>query len=196
MVLMAGCAQQPPAETGNVAGQGNAVEKTPEKTAENTFDPSKLTSWDLAALKSSGASVKCEIEQDTAGKLQNSTVYLKGDKMRVETESNGRPVAVIFKGGETYAAISNYPACAWIKFSMANTSGPTAPPRTPYGAPDESQLEKPPVSYTCVADTFGDEKFETSGTVCTMADILSAPCKQINDTAARQKCEEALGGTG
>jgi len=168
-------------DTGADATDTTTDDTTPADEDENAQDTTSTITDDVdnmaySALIALGTPVKCTYTQDTA----TSEMYIKGNKLYVETTMEGYEgtIEMIMKDNKTYMKLndelkSSMPGaeeCDWFMYDLATMTDSSAAP----GSADTYDTPDFTIDSNCVIDTFGDEKFETTGKVCDYTELLNS----------------------
>lgn len=112
------------------------------------------------------------------------TAYIKGQNMYIVGTSGGQPVEVISTPTISYVKLTAEAkqsfqqvgkTCDWLSVTQ---QGQAQGGSSSFQPPDMSSYTSPDVQWTCSAAAFGDEKFQPSGSVCSMQDLTSAYANQ------------------
>ncbi len=173
----------------------------PFPTNYNSSQPGPELSIDqLNTAGFQGAPITCTVADIQPG--QNITVYMKDGNVRSEYASdaaNGTYVTIIkgdtyfIKGGMNGTPFEN---CSWIAFNKSTFKSSGFDSKTPYGARVPTYASMPGIP-ACRAGGFGDDIFNTNGTVCDFGTVMAqaalsafnVDCSQIQEDAARRECE-------
>jgi len=126
-----------------------------------------------SAALAAGAPLTCTYTAEG----MSQTVYMKGQNMYIVGTSGGQPVEAIFKDNVSYVKLTAEAkqsfqeigkTCDWMSFKQEGEAQGGI-----YQPPDRSSYSDPNVQWTCNAALFGDEKFQPSGGVCTMEELIS-----------------------
>lgn len=159
-----------------------------------------LTGKDYEALIALGIPITCDITR--VGDVEtDATVYIKGNSARAEMSFD--------YSGETYNSVSVIKDetvyvqvleeyfgglqtdCDWIYIEKPEDKDQASPSIT---ADDLKDMDA--ADFSCVIGAFGDEKFATPGTACTIGELMSAMmpdfagddtdyCQYVTDPDAR-----------
>jgi hypothetical protein len=97
----------------------------PAPPSGGTFDPTSLSSWDYGALVASGASVRCDVTYASGSGIQNSVLFIKGQKVRSEAIAQGIMTVSVIKDNVAYVKMSQLPNCDWFKTEINQTEQPS-----------------------------------------------------------------------
>ena len=177
-LILAGCTQP---QTQYVCPDGSVVSAAAECELgeEAPMEEPESYEWNLENLKSLNSPIKCEsksmmyVDHETT-----HTFYILGDNVRVETYTegfDGNPDPVIFKGEllyETTFILTNVPeGCDWYlidETKLTECTNKYSPGL--YGF--DILVTQLASEVSCKSATFGDEVFDTSGTVCDLSEEL------------------------
>ena len=172
---------------------------TNETTNNETLD---VNSLGYAAIQALGMPVKCTYKDENG----TANIYIKGNKYYAEITSQGTTYYMVMKDDKMYIKLQGVmkdspgmESCDWLMFDTikinedSQTQAEEMSPTPDLETPDFSE------QYDCAIDTFGDDKFDTPGTVCDYTEIMNQmikntdPCKAITDPTEKQECYESLG---
>lgn len=150
-------------ETGDKSGQ--RIDKQDEKIEDKGF----------ADLISLDVPVRCDVNQVGPQGEVLATLYLKGEKFRMEmsgeVEGENYESTVIYNDDTYYISIegkykSQMNNCDWLKFELDEPTSQT----DSFSLDDLKNL--PSDKYSCAPAVFGDEKFNVDGKACTMNEAI------------------------
>ncbi|MBD3389386.1 hypothetical protein GF415_00310 [Candidatus Micrarchaeota archaeon] len=182
--------QQPadtPQEEGTEAGEEQPEEAPPEEEGgTETQEESPFESWDMQAMMALGQPVHCTVTYTSGGISTTSEMWMKEENLRVETSTaageDTYSGTVVMKGDEVYTqSTASYAGmaeeeCDWIKLDSERLKEcipeSMSEEESTFEIDYDEEYEEVPSEYNCDYGTFGDEKFEVSGTVCDLTEDL------------------------
>jgi len=166
-------------QTGNnTQATGNATSATGTGTQGTG---SSQSGTDVLSINTYSLAVAAGIPLECTAIINGETTkyWIKGDKMLISGTSGGKAFTGVLKGSDMYVQLSaedkaSYTqmglTCDWFLFegNESESSSSSVP------SVDTTSYTSANVAWTCQAAAFGDEKFTTSGTACTMDDLMNA----------------------
>jgi len=174
--LLAGCIGTPAGtqETGNNTSTTESATTggSTGGTTSGGTDAASIATYTAAVA--SGLPMECIVTQQG----QTTTIFIKGQKMFFTGTSGNEQYEVISKDDYVYMKMSASmqqsfaqmnKSCDWLKMGGANetSSSGSSSPISP------SDYEASSAAWNCNLATFGDEKFATTGDICTMEDLYA-----------------------
>ncbi|MFH1221959.1 MAG: hypothetical protein V1492_02640 [Candidatus Micrarchaeota archaeon] len=184
LVLAAGCTQpakQDGSTGGTTAGSGTTGQPAGGETGGqpagnesggNTGETGNAMPSNLGQALTSLVPIECTATSTVEGKTQTVHMWVKGGNMRSEVDTPQGKMISVLKGQKVYTQIPNTTPglnCDWMIFEI-NESAET-------GTGDTSSTDllakKDQTVVQCNPAVFGDEKFATPGTTCSLNDLMN-----------------------
>ena len=127
----------------------------------------------------SGKPTKCTISYSNPEmeESMNIVYWLKGEDMRMETTMEGMSSVVVVKDEMAYTQANSMMGdtdCDWMSLDMSETTEEEGP--SEYGSEEDfdyAQYEDDSTySVECSPESFSNSKFDISGKVCSMEDLM------------------------
>ncbi len=161
VLLGAGCGEK---------AQEQKETKTVKETVQEVFGS-------IGDAIASGKSVKCTVSYTGGSEDMENIYWIKGDNMRGETSIGGQERVFIKKDNVFYTmADFNESNCDWISTDMSEADGSeeSESVEDDFSDFDYKQYDNNSMfRVQCERESFGDDKFEVEGEVCTMEEIFS-----------------------
>ncbi len=191
MLLIAGCPgeeQTPPVEEPQPETPPTPPTQTGGEVEPSPPEEDEFGTWNMETMMLSTQPIYCTVDYTTGDFTGESEMWIQGDLVRVETSSvsgtgEDYQMTMISTGDVThlmnveggYAIPSTGGDCDWVSINLKELEACTPEGDEPAGMEEydfESSYDEAPTSFHCEVGTFGDEKFQTTGTVCDLTTEL------------------------
>jgi hypothetical protein len=113
--------------------------------------------------------MECTTTYKSEGKTYTNKLWVKGESIRSEMDTEAGKAVVIMKGKKIYSKITppiQGMDCVWWLIETNETTSTTATQI------DTTTVSDPNLQVVCHPSAFGDDKFEVVGKTCSMEDLM------------------------
>ena len=175
MLFIAGCSPQPEPKPLPAAQPAQPASPVLVQQRQATQPQAAVDTLTILEIQKAGIPVECDIQVTTSnGQTVMTKAWVLSNNIRTQSRVSGYNAEGIVAGGKTYVNLD--PAmksslktdCEWL--ALEPSSKGKTPPGT--GSDPNDIKTMPKTHYTCRTSSFGQEKFQVSGKVCTLQDLI------------------------